>query len=376
MKKLLLITITGLLWFSTSFAQSYSIGYRSQTFRDADRSNRNVRTIIYYPATSAGSNQPIANGSFPVIVLGHGFVMGSDAYQNFYDELVPQGYIIVFVNTEGSIFANHDAFSKDMAFMVSTMQNENNVTGSIFQGKINDKTALLGHSMGGGAATIAASMVSVATLVTFAPAQLRVNTLTPATLVTAPSIVFSGSGDGVTPPAQEHLPIYNNLGAACKYFISILGGAHCYYANSNFNCDFGENFSSGNIQISRNEQQAITFQFLNSWLAYRLKGDVSALQTFLSDLESSVAIEPQNDCSSANIASKIVTYPNPTSQNLFIQLTDSHQFAKVELYNEQGSLVLSSQKNKVNIAHLKKGQYFAKIYLKNHSVVKKQVFIR
>ena len=166
------------------------------------------------------------------------------------------------------------------------------------------------------------------------------------------------------------------MGAACKYFISILGGAHCYYANSNFNCDFGENFSSGNIQISRSEQQAITFQFLNSWLAYRLKGDVSALQTFLSDLESSTVIEPQNDCSSATIASKIVTYPNPTSQNLFIQLTDSHQFAKVELYSEQGSLVLSSQKNKVNIAHLKKGQYFAKIYLKNHSVVKKQVFIR
>ena len=376
MKKLFLIIIINVLWFSASFAQSYSVGYRSQTFIDVDRSNRSVRTIIYYPATSAGSNRPIANGSFPVIVLGHGFVMGSDAYQNFYNELVPQGYIVVFVNTEGSIFANHDAFSKDMAFMVNAMQNENNVSGSIFQGKINDKTALLGHSMGGGAATVAASMVSVATLVTFAPAQLRVNTLTPATQVTAPSIVFSGSGDGVTPPAQEHLPIYNNLGAACKYFISILGGAHCYYANSNFNCDFGENFSSGNIQISRSEQQAITFQFLNSWLAYTLKSDLSALQTFLSDLDSSTAIEPQNDCSSTAIASKIVIFPNPASQNLSIQLSDSHQFAKIELYNEQGHLMLSSQKNQVNIAQLKRGQYFAKIHLKNHSVIKKQVLIQ
>ncbi|OJJ18355.1 hypothetical protein BKI52_26420 [marine bacterium AO1-C] len=376
MKKLFLITITCLLWFSTSFAQSYSVGYRSQTFRDADRSNRSVRTIIYYPATSAGSNRPIADGSFPVIVLGHGFVMGSNAYQNFYDELVPQGYIVVFVNTEGSIFANHDAFSKDMAFMVNAMQNENNVSGSIFQGKINNKTALLGHSMGGGAATVAASMVSVATLVTFAPTQLRVNTLTPATQVAAPSIVFSGSSDGVTPPNQEHLPIYNNLGSTCKYFISILGGAHCYYANSNFNCDFGENFSSGNIQISRSEQQAITFQFLNSWLAYTLKNDLSALQTFLSDLESSTTIAPQNDCSNTAITSKVVLFPNPTSQSLSVQISESHQFAKVELYNEQGNLMLSSPRDRVNVAHLKKGHYFVKIYLKNHSVVKKQVLIR
>jgi dienelactone hydrolase len=376
MKTIYLFFVTLIIFSTTGLAQNYDVGYRSQTFRDAARSNRSVRTLIYYPATSTGSNASVAGGEFPVIILGHGFNMGSDAYQNFYNELVPQGYIVVFVNTEGSFFANHEAFSKDMAFMVSAMQAENAVSSSVFYGKIADKTALLGHSMGGGAATVAASTVSVETVVLFAPAKLRFNTLTPATDVSAPALVFSGSGDGVTPPAEHHLPIYNNLGSACKYFININGGAHCYYAQSNFSCDFGERFSSGSIQVSRSEQQAITFQFVNSWLAYKLKGDASALQTFTSDLQTSTAVTVQNDCSSAAINSQVVLYPNPVAQVLKVQTGASQQVSKIELLNEQGNVVASAPTTQLNVSALGKGRYFAKIYLQNQTMIKKIVWIK
>ena len=63
------------------------------------------------------------------------------------------------------------------------------------------------------------------------------------------ALIFSGTADGVTPAAEHHTPIYNGLASSCKNFVNITGGGHCYYAQTNFNCDFGESTSSPNISI-------------------------------------------------------------------------------------------------------------------------------
>ncbi len=361
---------------SSGFAQDYEVDSTSKTFRDSDRRNRRVNARIYYPDINRSSQTQAEQGPFPVVVLGHGFVMGSDAYQNIYDELVPKGYIVVFVNTEGSFFANHDAYSKDLAFMVGAIQTENNNSSSVLYNIVDDKTALIGHSMGGGAATVAASLVEVETLVTFAPALLRFDTLTPASLVSEDAIVFSGTADGVTPPDEHHIPIYNNLGSDCKYIINITDGAHCYYANSNFFCDFGENSSSGNIQITRSEQQAITFQFLNSWLDYKLKGDLAAQQTFLLDLSISDDVTSENTCDNPTViyepeAVEVQTFPNPTNKVLHIKVLENQKLDKVEFYGQNGQLIRTSNSSQVDVSDLKPGHYLTKIYTGQTTVTKK-----
>ncbi|WP_299609773.1 T9SS type A sorting domain-containing protein [uncultured Aquimarina sp.] len=377
--KNLVLTIFSLLFLSSGLvAQEYTIGFSSKTFRDADRRNRRVNARIYYPISNNTSQS--VNEQFPVIVLGHGFIMGSDAYQNFYDTLVPQGYIVVFVNTEGSIFANHIAYSEDLAFMVNAIQQENDNSSSVLYQAVADKTALIGHSMGGGAATVAASLVEVETLVTFAPAQLRFDTLTPASEVTEDAIVFSGSGDAVTPANEDHIPIYNSLGANCKYFINILGGAHCYYANSNFACDFGENSSSGNIQITREEQQEIVFGYLNSWFAYKLKNDTSAQEQFISDL-SSDAIDYENGCLENNQEMiidqnpTVVISPNPTTQKITIGTKNSNTFEKVEFYNQQGILIHTSYNKETYTSQIQSGNYILKIFTKK-GITTKQLVVK
>ncbi|MGY3792427.1 poly(ethylene terephthalate) hydrolase family protein [Aquimarina sp. 433] len=378
MKNLVLIIFSLLFLSSGLVAQEYTIGFSSKTFRDADRRNRRVNARIYYPISNNTSQS--VNEQFPVIVLGHGFIMGSDAYQNFYDTLVPQGYIVVFVNTEGSIFANHIAYSEDLAFMVNAIQQENDNSSSVLYQSVADKTALIGHSMGGGAATVAASLVEVETLVTFAPAQLRFDTLTPASEVTEDAIVFSGSGDAVTPANEDHIPIYNSLGANCKYFINILGGAHCYYANSNFACDFGENSSSGNIQITREEQQEIVFGYLNSWFAYKLKSDISAQEQFISDL-SSDAIDYENGCLENNQATiidqnpTVVISPNPTTQKITIGTKNSNAFEKVEFYNQQGILIHTSYNKETYTSQIQSGNYILKIFTKK-GITTKQLVVK
>lgn len=360
----------------SGWSQVFNIATSSKTFRDNTRSNRSVNARIYYPVNPT-PNQPKVQ--FPVVVLGHGFVMGVDAYKNFYDNLVPKGYIVAFVNTEGSLFANHDAYAKDLAFIVRAIQAGNTIANSVLNGIVANKSALLGHSMGGGAATLAASLVQVETLVTFAPAILRVNTLTPASNVRTESVVFSGSSDGVTPPAENHTPIYDNLGSTCKYFISITGGAHCYYANSSSTCDFGERSASNNIQVTRAQQQAMTFKFLNSWLDYKLKGNLNAKQQFTSDLASTQGITYRNGCSQNSVTPaavqelKVQLLPNPASTTVALQIDGSESFEKAEIYNEYGQLLLTSNNDQLNVSDLRAGHYFVKVFSKNSVSTKRMI---
>ena len=189
--------------------------------------------------------------------------------------------------------------------MVTKIQDEgNNASSPIFNG-VDNNTALMGHSMGGGASFLAADSLCIngntqlKTIVGLAPAESTsngVSSINSALNVTVPSLIFSGSQDGVTPPNNHHEPIYNSISADCKTYISIDGGGHCYFANPNFNCDFGESTSSTGISITRAEQHAVTFDFLNLWLNYTLKDDCSDFSTFQDSLIASNRISHNQTC--------------------------------------------------------------------------------
>jgi dienelactone hydrolase len=302
--------ITLLLLFICSalfgFSQSFEIGHTTITFNDASRTGgfgsgggagRQIQSEIYYPATTAGDDVAIANGEFPVIIFGHGFVMAWDAYQNIWEEFVPEGYVFVFPRTEGGFSPSHDEFGLDLSLLVDKMQAENDDMSSIFYNSLTDKSAIMGHSMGGGAAMLAAeNNTSIETVIGLAPAETTPSAISAAPQISVPALIFSGSSDGVTPAVDHHQPIYDGLGSSCKYFLSITGGAHCYFANSNFNCDFGEGTSSTGITVTREEQHATTFLHLKTWLEYRLKNICGSLTEFQSDLVASTDVVNQTSC--------------------------------------------------------------------------------
>jgi dienelactone hydrolase len=301
-----IITTSLLFCFSLfSFAQ-YQIGQRTITFNDPDRTGgfgsgggpgRQIQTEIYYPATTAGVNATMVNDSFPVIVFGHGFVMSWDAYKNIWEYFVPRGYIMCFPRTEGNFSPSHEEFGKDLRLVVEKMLLAGNDNTHFFYNKISSRSAIMGHSMGGGSTVLAAANnTSIKTIVCLAPAETNPSAVTQAANITVPSLVFSGEKDGVTPPAEHHLPIYNALSSDCKTFINIKGGAHCYFANSNFNCDFGEGSSSTGISINRTEQQNITQSFAKLWLDFYLKGNCSSWEAFLDSVQTSTRVIVQNDC--------------------------------------------------------------------------------
>ena len=296
----------------------FQIGHRTVTFNDPARSGgfgsgggpgRQIQTEIYYPSYTAGESTPVATyPDFPVIVFGHGFAMGWDAYQNLWEHLVPQGYVMAFVRTEGSLIPSpsHADFGADLALVVTKMLALNTTAGSPFNGRIKQRAVIMGHSMGGGATMLAAeNNASLAGIVGLAPAETNPSAIAVCGNISVPGLIFSGSSDGVTPPAEHHIPMYQGISSACKSFVSITGGAHCYFANSNFNCDFGESTSSQGISISRAEQHQKTFSILDPWLRYVMGPDCFALTDFHWSLNNTVGTINQTTCASANMNATI-----------------------------------------------------------------------
>ena len=306
-KEIIIFIVLFVMMFAATklFAQN-QIGHTQITFTDPARSNRAIQTEIYYPSSTTGDDVSMVAGQYPVIVFGHGFVMAWSAYQNLWESYVPRGYIMMFPRTEGNITGtDHQQFGWDLQFLVGAIQTENNTPSSIFYNGVAPETALMGHSMGGGASFLAADSLctngntNIKTLIGYAPAESSTNgvsSINSALSVTVPSVVFSGSNDGVTPAVDHHTPMYNNLASSCKTFVNVLGGGHCYFANTNTNCDFGESTSSTGISITRLEQQDIAQDLTNLWLDYMLKGDCDAFDYFQDSLATSTRISHLQAC--------------------------------------------------------------------------------
>jgi predicted dienelactone hydrolase len=75
----------------------FEVGHVSANYIDPARSDRSIACEVYYPSTAAGDAVPVAEGTFPFIAFGHGFVMDYTAYQNITDQL-PAGVFTILVN--------------------------------------------------------------------------------------------------------------------------------------------------------------------------------------------------------------------------------------------------------------------------------------
>ncbi len=273
------------------FGQTYDVGHFQHTFTDPDRDNRPILTEVYYPVPAGSDDENIAEGSFPLLVFGHGFVMVWSAYENLWTHFVPQGYVMAFPRTEGGFSPDHLAFGLDIAFLTTAVQEMGNDPTSVLYQGLNNKSAVMGHSMGGGASVLAAAQNNnINALLALAPAETSTSAIGAAENVHIPSLIFAGSSDDVTPENGHQIPIYNALASESKSYISISGGGHCYFANFNFNCNLGELGSSGNITITREQQQQTVNDLATPWLNYFLKDDCEAWPLFQDSLTSSPRI--------------------------------------------------------------------------------------
>lgn len=360
-------------------AQSFNIGQTSITFIDPARNNRNISTEIFYPSTTSGTNVPVAEGIFPVLSFGHGFLMNYDAYSIYWENLVPEGYIAAFPKTETGFSPDHQDFALDLAFVIQSMKAEGGNPASMFYQKIAGESSLMGHSMGGGCAYLAAATDTTITSVVSFAASVGTNppALPVAAGLTLPSLIFSGQNDSVTPFYSNQLPLYQTLSSDCKTYISINGGAHCFFGNQNQICELGELLSGSNPTISREEQHDVVFTFLGSWLDYTLKGDASAFANFQDSLYTSNRITFLHDCLTTSVNNPLfqddwVVFPNPFSDVLNIRVLNDKMITMlhVSFFDRQGKLVfvksdIFENETSLNLQNLPDGLYFVRIIATN-----------
>jgi len=357
----------------SSYAQPYAVGHTTITFQDPVRGNRNVPTEIYYPANSAGDNVAVATGQeskFPVVVFGHGFVMTWDAYENIWQNLVPQGFIVAFPKTEGSFSPSHAEFGADLAFLIDAIADLDAAPASLFFGRVDSMNCVMGHSMGGGSAFLAAGMnPNIKCIATLAAAETSTSAIQAASGISIPALVMAGANDCVTPPANHQLPMYQNLLSVCKTYISIVGGSHCQMAESNFYCNFGEATCSPAPAITRSQQHEIMFRYLIPWLKYQLKGDCVAANAFNSGIASDTEITFQKNCVLCPASSlddrgqmDYAPTPNPFTESLYFENPPSS--SELVIYDSMGRKVMMQKASgaiHVNTQDWPAGMYYFKI---------------
>ena len=387
MKTTINFILTSLILCSSLSAQQ--IGHTTVTFIDSLRNNRQIATEIYYPATSAGNNTPIAAGVFPLITFGHGFVMVWSAYQNFWDLLVPEGYILAFPTTEGGFSPSHADFGKDLKFLIAKIQSSG-VGAVIPSASVGTTSAIMGHSMGGGCSFLAAeNNLMITTMVSFASANTNPSSITASQQVFVPTLLFSGTNDCVTPPSQHQNIMYDSTAAAFKTQVNITGGGHCFFANSNFNCTFGENTCSPSPTITRAEQQSVTNNFLKLWLAYFLKNDCQKAQDFQDSLSMSSKISYRQSqaigcftgiTNSNFYPNSFKVFPNPFSTQTTLQTDILLHNATFTVYNCFGQTVREITNISGNTAtffrdNLPSGLYFIRLTQDNKQIETKKLII-
>ncbi len=382
MKKIILLALVLLAALDVN-SQITSIGHRTVTFNDATRTGgygsgggagRQIQTEIYYPSSAAsdGDSTAFATGQYPVLIFGHGFVMAWSSYDDIWKDLVPQGYIICFPRTEGSTSPSHTDFGKDMALIQTKMLALNTVSTSPFFNTMVNKTAIMGHSMGGGSAFLACSgNTAPTTMVTFAAANTNPSSIAAAQQITIPTLVIAGQNDCVAPPAQNQDSMYLKTAASCKAEITINGAGHCGFASTNAACYFGQGTCSPQPTISATLQQTTASTYYSLWLKYWLKGNCQSWNTFLDSANNATNITKQISCnvtctttgiSQINTSHGIKLSPNPAQNTLHISL-EKQQNGSIEIYDALGRVVTTININQlqemtIDVSIHEKGMYF------------------
>jgi hypothetical protein len=345
-----------------AFSQPFAVGHRSLSLLDAAR-NRTVTAEVYYPALNAGDNVAFAAGSFPVFTLAHGFVIPGNTYQNFANELVPDGYVVVLPTTESSFLPNHDAFGKDIAFLNTAFR-----TGGVpFFTQFSGRSAIGGHSMGGGASALAATQTTADAYIGFAPAITNPSPVPLGAQINLPVLIFSGAADGVTPPETNHQPMYDAFESDCKTFVSINSGTHCYYIPASL-CDLGETGVPGGM--TRELQQQITFDYLRPFLNTFLFDDSTSWPQFQQALPGDSRISYQQACSldftglTSLEGLAINVFPQPCGNTVQLEFSEPLTSNTITVYDLHGRIAEPSRTYAINgktlqldVSHLEAGMY-------------------
>ena len=188
----------------------WPVGVRDVAFANATgQGSSTLAARVLYPATTAGNNAPLVPqpGGWPVIVFLHGFALLGNSYQSLGSDWAANGFVVVLGNTAQFDNVGQEADGRaTFAALVAANAEPNGFFAGAFDLQ---RTALAGHSMGGGnVANVLAQNPGYRCGVALAPVPPRGSN---GSLVAVPLAIVAGDGDTITPPGSNAVPYYQSL---------------------------------------------------------------------------------------------------------------------------------------------------------------------
>ncbi len=338
MKNLMLIFLLMILIPVSSRAQ-HPIATADLTFIDPDRDNRQVACDIYYPGDAPGPT------GYPVVALGHGYLLGSGLYSWWGQQLAGAGYVAAVPRTGGELFPDHAVFAADLAFVTRALVQAGQEPQSPLFGLTADRRIVAGHSMGGGCSLLAAAGdPGIMGVVNFAAAETNPSAIDVGNQIECPVLLFGGSNDCVSPPGQNQVPMFDALDGSWRTLAILDGASHCQFAAYSFICGLGESCSA---DITRQEQWDRTWYLLEPWLEAVTGSDSSGGSEFsgrVVEAQPWAAITQAGSLSPAPPSAsspEMVAWPNPfnPATSIHFSLPESAATVSLRVYDVAGRLV-------------------------------------
>lgn len=224
---------------------------------------------LFVPLPADGSE---GAGASPLYAFGHGYLAPTELYRSTLEHLASWGITVVAPRSGDELIPSHEAFAADLVHALDHVSAVASVDD--WRGLPVDGTArsVGGHSMGGGAAVLAAVLdPGIRTVATLSTADTRPSAVAAAAGVRAPMLLVAGSEDRITPVDRHQRPIFEAVAGPAQLRI-IEGGSHCGYLDQ---ADL-IGLVCGRASLDEEEQRAEGRAALTAWLRAQLMDDATA----------------------------------------------------------------------------------------------------
>eukprot|EP01083_Nonionella_stella_P205723 748890_1 len=301
-----------------NMSPQYNISHFKPTIYNPHRPEHKIPLRIYYPQTEETNTE-----TFPILVFGHCLLGGMfpAEYTYIWQQLVPQGYIVAFPMSVDFLleipFAIDIRYSLDW-IMDNCTDTSSNLCPNALSRVIGTKSAVSGHSMGGGSAIMCISDMKLGQRFTHEFDSMidlsgcgGQESYTAAKDIKKPVMFVDGNIDCMCPPHEYADVYYDNVpndNGQCKYESLITNATHCNFADlmsiAEKDCLEREEPDCPNSNLpphlSVKEQTAISAKYVAAFMNASLKYDneYGALNELIkSDLESGVLFSSvSNNC--------------------------------------------------------------------------------
>lgn len=228
-----------------------------------------ARVYVPLPGADDGAPRPL-----PALAFGHGYLASVDWYESTLAHLASRGIVVIAPRSASELFPDHAAFATDLLSALDWVVSAPGVDEAWPGGPV-DPGALgvSGHSMGGGAALLAAATdPAIRAVATLAAAETDPSAIAATAVISAPALFLAAADDAITPVDEHQRPMFEAKARGPAQLRTIEGASHCGFldvetALLGLVCD--------EAAIGAEEQRRITREVLSAWLGYELAGDAS-----------------------------------------------------------------------------------------------------